>query len=140
MLKKSVVVGLISISALLVAGCVPNEFFVQQGVTYDRYERDSIGCATEATQAVPTNTQVGWAPYVGLYSVDTNSTLRGQNLEICMRDRGYQKVSIPYCNGAALTAATEQSKQPQDRNRTMRIVAESCYVLGNNGQPFLYSP
>ena len=123
-----------------VSGCVSNEFFVKQGVTFDRYERDSVSCATQATQSVPTNTQVGWAPYVGLYSVDTNEGLRGKNLEICMRDRGYQKVAIPYCAGPSLKAATEKAKLPQDRNKKMRITKDSCYVFGADGTPALHTP
>ena len=132
--------GVLILVSFLLTGCVSNEFFVKQGVTFDKYERDSVGCATTATQAVPTNTQVGWAPYVGLYSVDTNSALRSKNLEICMRDRGYQKVAIPYCSGDAMKAATERAKQPQDRTRRMKITANSCYVLGPDGSPALYTP
>jgi hypothetical protein len=135
--KKS---GLACSVAVALAGCVPSEFYVQQGVTFDRYERDGVGCATVATQAVPTNTQVGWAPYVGIYSVDTNSPLRDKNMEICMRDRGYQRIEIPYCSGEALTAATAAAKQPQDRNRKMSITPQSCYALAPDGTQFLYSP
>lgn len=127
-------------SALLLAGCVPSEFYVRQGVTLDRYERDGVGCATQATQAVPTNTQVSWAPYVGIYSVDTNSPLRDKNMEICMRDLGYQRVSIPYCSGDALTAATTRSKEPADRNRKMQVTSGSCYVIAPDGTQFLYTP
>ncbi len=88
-------VAAIGLSVVLVSGCVPSEFYVKQGVTYDRYERDGVACATAATQAVPTNTQVTWAPYVGIYSVDTNAPLRDKNMEICMRDRGYQEGAGP---------------------------------------------
>ena len=56
----------LSVAPLLVGGCVDQEFFVRQNVTYDRYERDFVGCATRATQEVPTNTQVGWMPYGGV--------------------------------------------------------------------------
>jgi hypothetical protein len=125
---------------LLLSGCVPNEFYVQQGVTLDRYERDGVGCATLATQAVPTNTQVTWAPYVGIYSVDTNSPLRDKNMEICMRDKGYQRIAIPYCTGDALSAGTAMAKQPSDRTRQMRISSASCYVIARDGAPFLYTP
>jgi hypothetical protein len=79
--------------ALSLTGCVTNEFYVKNGVTLDMYERDGVGCATTATQAVPTNTQIGWAPYVGIYSADTNAPLRDKNMEICMRDRGYSEDS-----------------------------------------------
>jgi hypothetical protein len=122
------------------AGCVSSEFYVRQGVTLDRYERDGVACATEATQAVPANTQVSWAPYVGIYSVDTNSPLRDANMEICMRDRGYQRVAVPYCAGDSLNAATAAARQPADRKREMRVTTASCYVIAPDGSPFLYTP
>ena len=128
-----------SLSLLVLAGCVDQEHFVKQNVTYDRYERDYVACATSATQEVPTNTQVGWAPYVGIYSADTNTALRLKNFEICMRDRGYQKVSMPYCTGDELKKATEMSKARQDRSRRMVINSRSCYINTADGSPFLYS-
>ncbi len=127
-------------SGLSLSACVSNDFYVRQGVTYDRYERDGVTCATQATQAVPTNTQVSWAPYVGIYSVDTNSPLRDKNMEICMRDHGYQRIAIPYCEGDAAAAASKAAKQPRDRNRQMRITSQSCYVQAPDGSPFLYTP
>jgi hypothetical protein len=138
--KTKRVFSMLPILAVALSGCVTSEFYVKQGVTLDRYQRDTVGCATSATQAVPTNTQVSWAPYVGIYSVDTNEGLRGQNLEICMRDRGYQKVAIPYCAGDALASATESSKTPQDRNRKMIISQSSCYVFDAAGNPYLFTP
>ncbi|MGB8815571.1 MAG: hypothetical protein WCC57_20530, partial [Paracoccaceae bacterium] len=140
LMKNASLIATVLLSGMILTGCVPSEFFVKSGVTFDRYERDSVGCATQASQAVPTNTQVGWAPYVGLYSVDANAGLRGKNLEICMRDRGYQKVSIPYCTGVSLKAATDAAKLPQDRNKSMTITKASCYVLGAAGTPSLYTP
>lgn len=129
----------LSVAPLLVGGCVDQEFFVRQNVTYDRYERDFVGCATRATQEVPTNTQVGWMPYVGVYSADTNAALRGKNFELCMRDRGYQKVKMPYCQGEKLKAATAQAKAPQNRQRKMKVTSASCWVGKADGSPFLYS-
>ena len=130
---------LFCMAPLILAGCVDQEFFVRQNVTYDRYERDFVGCATRATQEVPTNTQVGWMPYVGIYSADTNAALRGKNFELCMRDRGYQKVKIPYCSGDKLKAANAQAKAPQDRRRRMKVTQASCWVGKPDGAPFLYS-
>ena len=131
--------ALVALSVSL-SGCVANDIYVKQGVTMDRYERDGVGCATEATQAVPTNTQVGWAPYVGIYSADTNLPLREKNMEICMRDRGYQKVSLPYCSGAALKAATAEAKLPRSSTKTMRVGTGSCYIMDAKGQAYLYTP
>lgn len=128
------------VSVLCLTGCVDREFFVRQNVTYDKYERDYVECGTQATQQVPTNTQVGWAPYVGIYSVDTNTELRMRNFEICMRDRGYSEVTLPYCQNEALQSAQSEMALPQDRSRRMRIVPGSCYVLKADGSPYLYSP
>jgi hypothetical protein len=127
------------LSLATVAGCVDQDFFVRQNVTYDKYERDSVSCATRATQQVPTNTQVGWAPYVGVYSTDVNAALRAKNLEICMRDKGYQKVKIPFCQGERLKAATAASKSPQIRSKRMKINKTSCWLNRPDGSAFLYS-
>lgn len=128
------------VGMIFLSGCVSSEFYVKQGVSADRYERDGVGCATAAAQAVPTNTQVAWAPYVGIYSVDTNNVLRDKNMEICMRDRGYQRVPVPYCAGTDVTKATEMSKRPRDPNKMMHVTADSCYILDGKGAPFLYTP
>lgn len=127
------------IAPFTLAACVGQEFYVRQNVTFDRYERDTVACRTLATQAVPTNTQVGWAPYVGIYSVDTNEGLRASNHELCMRDRGYQPVEIPYCSGEAATAATQASRQPRNRNERMRIASNSCYITTAEGS-YLFTP
>lgn len=126
-------------AAIFLSGCIDQSFFVKQNVTYDRYERDYIGCATTATQNVPTNTQVGWAPYVGIYSADTNSALRLKNFELCMRDKGYQQRSLPYCQNEKAQLARDLMNAPRDRTRRMKITSQSCYITQTNGQPFLYS-
>lgn len=132
-------IQLVLAAALLISGCVEQQIWVRNNVTYDQYERDFVGCQTTATQAVPTNTQVSWAPYVGIYSVDTNSQLRQSNFEICMRDRGYSPVTVEPCTGTAQTAANEQSRLPSDRNRVLTVTANTCYVYRNDGTPYLYS-
>jgi hypothetical protein len=119
--------------ALSLTGCVTNEFYVKNGVTLDMYERDGVGCATTATQAVPTNTQIGWAPYVGIYSADTNAPLRDKNMEICMRDRGYQKIPVPYCAGEKLKEATAAVQTTPDPNTRMRISKNSATSLIQKG-------
>lgn len=126
-------------AAALVSGCVEQQVFVKQDVTYDRYERDFVGCSTKATQAVATNTQVGWAPYVGIYSYDTNTALRVKNLELCMRDLGYQQVVMPFCAGDRQTRAMAEARQPQDRNRRMTIQPNSCYVNRPDGTVYIHS-
>lgn len=127
-------------AACLLIGCVDQDFFVKNNVTYETYERQYVGCQTEATQKVPTNTQVTWAPYVGIYSVDTNSGLRAKNFEICMRDHGYVPVTLPYCTGDAATLANQESRQPQDRTKHMTITSETCYITTSTGKNHIYTP
>lgn len=132
-----VVISMVAVVAL--SACVQQQFWVKNAVTYDRYERDFVGCQTVATQSVPTNTQVAWAPYVGVYSVDTNSALPTKNFELCMRDKGYSQVALQPCTGADLEAARNQMTRPQDRSRTMQIGPKSCYTLKADGSPFLHT-
>lgn len=137
-MKMKVVSGLAAVT--LTCSCVATTFPVKQGVTFDRYERDTVSCAAESTRQVPTNTQVAWAPYVGIYSVDTNAQLRGKSNEICLRDKGYEMMQIPYCGSALVEAANTAARATRDRKRVMRVSPESCYVIAPNGQPFLYTP
>ena len=131
-------VALCFVCFLTLASCVQQQFWVKNAVTYDRYERDFVGCQTTATQSVPTNTQVTWAPYVGIYSVDTNSALRTKNFELCMRDKGYSQVILNACTGSSLEAARKQMALPQDRSKIMQIRANACYTFKGDGSPFLY--
>jgi len=135
---KKIAVPLIVVTIL--GGCVDKEVFAKNSVTYDQYERDYVACGTLASQAAPTNTQVAWAPYVGIYSVDTNEQLRISNFEICMRDKGYSEVKLPYCQGESAKAAQNLMSLPQNRQARMRIVSGSCYVLKPDQSPFIYSP
>lgn len=127
------------LSLAMLAGCVEQATFAKNNVTYDRYERDKVQCATRAAQEVPVNTQVTWAPYVGIYSVDTNATLRKKNFEICMRDKGYDQVTLPYCSGKAREAATEAAASPGIRSKRMSITPKSCYINTTDGTIFVYS-
>lgn len=133
-MKKLIVV------AIALSGCVPQEFFVKNNVTYDRYERDSLACATKVTQQVPTNTQVGWAPYVGVYSSDTNAPLRAANFELCMRDKGYQKVQVPMCSGDQTAALATGFGSDARRAQRMKVKSNSCFVMNSKGEQLLYTP
>ena len=124
---------------MVLSGCVDQSLFVKQNVTYDQYERDYVACSTKAAQLVPVNTQIGWAPYVGIYSTDTNAALRMKNFEICMRDAGYQQVTISYCSGKSAEIATQQSRGVRDRGEKMKITQQTCYVAGPDGRPFIYT-
>lgn len=129
----------------IVSACVPNQqFFLKNGVTLDRYERDGLDCVNKATGATPVNTQVAWAPYVGVYSVDTNAGLRTANVEICMRDKGYVYSQVPSCAGRGKDViAAAQSSGFGDKRRLkqrMRVGPNSCVVRSPKGEDLLFTP
>ena len=127
------------ILACSLGGCVAGggSYYVKQGVTYDRYQRDFLACANEATANAPASNQVQWAPYVGLYTVDANTGLRNANVEICMRNKGYSNVEIPYCPMEKREAAFSEGFGDSKRlNQRLRIGPETCVVNGG----LLYTP
>lgn len=132
--------GMVAVAGFALAGCVQQEFFVRQDVNYDRYQRDTAACATKATQEVSANTQVGWVPYVGVYSVDANAGLRQTNFEICMRDRGYSKVALPGCSANAGAAQQEGFGSTSRLGQNLKISDQSCFVLSPRGETLLYTP
>jgi hypothetical protein len=133
------VIYLLTSASLVLSGCISQQFYVKNGVTLDRYERDGVFCATKATQEVGTNTQIAWDYYAGLYTADTNNELRARNMEICMRDRGYAYVEIPMCTGDQLKKANEKAKQPRNLKNRMKVNSSSCYTVNSDGKPLLYS-
>ena len=122
--------------SLAAAGCGPTnlshlnrEFFLKQGVTYDRYERDILACANQATSAAPNSTQVGWMPYVGIYSYDPNDALRAANLEVCMRDKGYTSTAVPHCDLAIRDSVAATGFGRKDAlSQRLNVRKDSCYV------------
>ncbi|PTV94831.1 hypothetical protein C8J27_10699 [Rhodobacter aestuarii] len=135
-LAKIMILPLVAV----LGGCEATTVPVKNGVTFDRYERDTVFCQAESTRQVPTNTQVSWGPYTGLYSVDTNTQIRAKTNEICLRDKGYQLVSIPYCSGANLKAADAESRTQHQRSDVMRVNENSCYVISWEGNTYIYTP
>jgi len=125
--------------ALSLAGCAPtvSNYYVKQGVTYDQYQRDALACANEATANAPDSNQVQWAPYVGVYTVDANTGLRNANVEICMRNKGYSNVAIPYCPMEKREAAFSEGFGDRNRlNQRLSVGQETCVVNGG----LLYTP
>lgn len=123
--------------AVLLAGCVPASFWIKDGVSLARYQRDQTGCEVTGTQQVPTNTQFGWAPYTGIYSADTNTALRQRVIAQCMTDRGYRRVELPACPGDT-ASAVRSGDLP--RRPSMKITSESCHVAMMDGSYRLYTP
>lgn len=104
-------------------------FFLKPGVTLDRLERDAVACANQATAAAPNAPQVGWVPYLGVYSFDPNDRLRSANMEICMRDRGYSFQPVPHCplETRDTVIATGFGRETA-RSQQMRVNRDACYV------------
>ena len=139
MRKIMIIAGLLFATACAEGGYVhTRNFFLKNGVSYDRYERDTVSCVNLATVAAPNAPQVGWIPYVGVYSVDQNTGLRQANLEICMRDNGYAYVPVPLCprERRADTIANGFGRK-SDLSQRLSVRADSCFV-GHQGQ-FLFS-
>ncbi len=124
--------------SIFAAGCVDQTFHVRQNVSYDRFERDAVQCRTIALQNVPNNSVTNWMPYVGFYTEDTNAVLRQQNHNICMGDRGYQEITVPACTGAVASAARAIFSNPQYRQSTMNIQADTCYITDASSNVYFY--
>ena len=120
-------------------GCLETEYFVRDGVSFTQYQRDVVGCATQAAQAVPTNTQVGWAPYVGVYSSDTNEGLRMQNKEICLNQKGYSRATIPPCTGEAASDALAELRGPKGTSLPMHFASNTCYIVAPSNIAYYYT-
>ncbi|WP_139816233.1 hypothetical protein [Planktotalea arctica] len=128
-----------------ISACVPNQqFFLKNGVTLDRYERDALECVNKATGSTPANTQLGWAPYVGVYTVDANAALRDANVEICMRDKGYVYSEVPSCAGRGqdiINAAQQTGFGDKRRlSQRMSVGADTCVARNTKGELLLYTP
>lgn len=134
--------GAIALVASLSAGCAParQDFYVKPDVTLDRYERDALACVNQATAATPTNTQIGWMPYVGLYSADTNAGLRAANVQLCMRDRGYQLVQFPACQTNIPEAQRFGFGDRTRLGQRLKVGPQSCVTWGAQGETILYTP
>lgn len=128
--------GTLLATLALLAGCVPTQYWVKNGVTLAQYQREQTQCEVTGAQSVPTNTQVGWAPYVGIYSADTNSGLRDRVIAQCMTDKGYQYVELPTCGSDI--AAKFRSGEITAREK-MLVTPQTCVISTGNG-PMLYTP
>lgn len=131
---KSILLAIAAVS--MVAACanpsvshLTQSFFLKNGVTYDRYERDTLACANQATASAPSAVQVGWAPYVGVYSVDKNDGLRDANMEICMRDKGYSYTPVPHCEFITKEQIVKTGFGRKNAlKQKLRVGVDSCYV------------
>jgi len=133
-LKKYIV---LICTGLVVSGCVPVGFWVKEGVRLSDHQRTQTGCEVKAAQDVPTNTQVGWAPYVGVYSADQNANLRQRVIAQCMGDNGYQLVELPQCSGTLTSEVRSGKRPPKER---MHVSPQSCWVSMPDGSFAMVTP
>lgn len=137
-LCKSVVATISAVSLTACAG--PEPMYVKEGVTYLQYQRDTVSCLTQAAQAVPSNTQLSWKPYVGLYTADTNEPLKVANADLCLREKGYSKVTVPLCDQAVRTQGMYGPQTDTDPNKRMHVGPGSCYYIGPDMRKNLHNP
>lgn len=123
--------------ALVLQGCVPTEIWLREGISGADRNRIVTNCQVKATQNVPTNTQVGWAPYVGIYSADTNTNLRAQVITQCYADKGLRRVELPICS-AEISNAIRKTR-PTGHKR-IRVTEQTCYVQMYDGSQYIYTP
>jgi hypothetical protein len=115
-------------AAVALSGCVTPQVFAKNGVTYDRYERDATECVTKAIQAVPPNIVSAYDTLGGLYTADTHAQARATNTQLCMRDKGYQLISVPLCTGEALKNARKRAGTEAARSEVIQVGPQSCVV------------
>lgn len=115
-------------ATLALSGCVTPQVFAKNGITHDRYERDAAECFTKATQAVPTNTQMAYDPFFGIYTADVHTQVRATNTQLCMRDKGYQLISVPLCTGEAFNTAVKRAGTEAARGEVIQVGPQSCVV------------
>lgn len=122
-------------AGLVLSACGPRniDYAYRGNTTVAQHDRDSLRCEVEATQRIPPNIQTRRTPVfytpiqttcqeVGtqtqcttsggemrggeIYTVDVNEDLRAEVETQCMRDLGYQFVTVPTCPTRAVTPET----------------------------------
>ncbi|RVV99842.1 hypothetical protein EKE94_04005 [Mesobaculum littorinae] len=109
------------VALAFLAGCGQPARYYQAGVPVQQLNGDLTGCAVQAVNTVPPNTQLRRTPiqiepgvvrcnkdgncvrFAGrvtggdVYSVDANAGLRHRVAGQCMAERGYSRVDVPAC-------------------------------------------
>tara|TARA_R110002049_G_C9132760_1_gene559128 strand:- start:706 stop:1125 length:420 start_codon:yes stop_codon:yes gene_type:complete len=128
---------LVSVCSAVLAGCVNQETFVKNNITYSKYEQDVAHCKTKATQEVAVNrsqgAEVAIAIFTGVYSVqDANSDARVANYNSCMISKGYQRVELPACKNN--NEAKKTGVGPLTASRKIDVGTGSCYATDTQGR------
>jgi len=127
----------LSAFTVLLAGCVSQEAFVKNNITYSKYEQDVAYCQTKSTQEVAVNRSPGAelavALLTGSYAVqDANASARAANYNSCMISKGYQRVELPACTNAK--TAKDTGVGPLTASQKINVGANSCYTLDAKGR------
>jgi len=128
---------LVSICSVFLAGCVNQEAFIKNNITYSKYEQDVAHCKTKSTQDVPVNRSPGAelaiAIFTGVYAVqDANAEARTANYNSCMISKGYQRVELPACKNSS--EAKKTGVGPLTASRKIDVGQGSCYAADTQGR------
>ena len=128
---------LVSFCSVVLAGCVNQETFVRNDITYSKYEQDVAECKTKSTQEVAVNrsqgAEVAIAIFTGVYAVqDANGEARLANYNSCMIAKGYQRVELPACKNNS--DAKKTGAGPLTASRKINVGPGSCYASDAKGR------
>lgn len=131
--------GLVAGSAVLLSGCIEQTAMVRPGITYGRYEADRTSCMAKTVREIPNNTQIGWAPYVGIYSVDVNSGVKRKVYEQCMRSKGYRRAELPACDAETIKVAQSAIRSDSIQRMKLGQPSEMCWFIDREGEERLFT-
>ena len=149
---------LLALAALLLAGCAPPPLYYRQGVTAVRVDADLARCQVRAAERVPVKLARRYIPPVYDYRricsgtgschyvrvlispgrferYDANEGLRNQTTNLCMIERGYQRVKLPPCE----TDLDPRLKLPTTRPLPP-ITSTTCAVRSKTGRWQIVTP
>ncbi len=138
-MRRTGQVAVVAVVGLVLAGCISKPMMVRPGISYGRYEADRTRCMARAVQEVPNNTQIGWAPYVGLYSVDVNAGIKRKVYEQCMRAKGYQRAELPGCDGKTIELARAAIRNDAIQRMKLGQPAEMCWFTDASGEERIFT-
>ena len=134
-MKKAIT--LCAVANIALAGCVAQETFGKNRMTYSDFERDRATCETKASQEVAVNRSPGAelavALLTGVYQTqDANAATRLRNFESCMIKKGYTRVEMPACKSPS--EARKNGVGPLNSHEEIEISSESCASHDSRGR------
>ena len=140
------------VTLMLLTACQPLSIYYREGARVAKAEDDRLNCQVAALKDTPVASQIrrepsvyvpprqicnaaGACSYTGgywvpgrTYTVDVNESLRGQLVNRCMAQKGYQPVSIPACPQSVADAApkTKTTRMPA-------LTPSSCAIRNPDG-------